>query len=626
MHSPRSRCAMKKKFLAVKKPEGDPKSWRSLQRQFEKKCRDIPHFTDAQMDTFWAVFAKLEPAGRLDGPLADVGFVRSSGSRSSVIFASQPSSSVTDLLGSGVRCGDSAAEQSSSLSAENEHTPSSGGAWTLTGKKQKKLKEKTTLLDDILVPEGWNVPTVKTAQDVKMATGGVFLASPAATRKELHNFHGADMPVAALCSVDLKLEDVSGTRVAVFVKDKDGRRQTRDRVLYQLGQGKVQFDCTAPRRQFAVDSVQVVVQVRQQHAPKDVWETVQRAPNSSAKKWLESKASATVLDTKPATTSETGGNSIQVISFVSSICMPAVLKMSGTDGVFVRPFVDKDSGNDAFRVVPLPSGISLEDALAKAKFLGDMAFGVVSMKNGFGIRVPVADFDKAARALRPDDATSLIGKMYHVSGLPLACGKEALAAFMYDWNFTPVYTFVQGRTRTWAVRAEVAPFEEMLQHDDGLVLIKEAPPRPPQPRTSTKWTPIDGKRPPAKFPPTWADVAQDAKKKQNSGDAKKPGQAPLFTKGKDLSVREVNSPVQERNATAAGSQASSLSAEPSIMAAVGKIDELLAAFRRLEARVDGITQDMVELRGDGVGRDAMLTDEEGGRDPEHPQRKTLRIR
>ena len=199
-----------------------------------------------------------------------------------------------------------------------------------------------------------------------------------------------------------------------------------------------------------------------------------------------------------------------------------------------------------------------------------------------------------------------------------------MAAFLYDWKFTPVYTFVQGRTRTWAVRAEVVPFETMLQHDDGLVLIKEAPPRPPQPRSSTKWTPIEGKRPPAKFPPTWADVAQDMKKKPSNGDARKPGQTLIFTKGKDLSIQEVKASVQGRSATAAGSQAPPVSPEPSIMAAVGKIDELLKAFRRLEGRVDGITQDMAELRGDAVGGDAMLADEEGGRDPEHP-RKTLRI-
>ena len=62
---------------------------------------------------------------------------------------------------------------------------------------------------------------------------------------------------------------------------------------------------------------------------------------------------------------------------------------------------------------------------------------------------------------------------------------------------------------------------------------------------------------------------------------------------------------------------------PSIAAAVGKIDELLAALRRLEGRVDGITTKIAELKGDSTAGDAMLTDGEDGREG---RRKTLRIR
>ena len=472
------------------------------------------------------------------------------------------------------------------------------------GSSARPKKHAKAQLQDVLHPEGWNVPVVKTPEDVKMGTGGVFLASPAVVRKELHNFVGAELPVAALCSIDLKIEDHPATKVPVPVQDRDGHAQSRDRFLYQLGRGDVTFDCKAPSRKLVTDSVQVVVTVRQQHVSKEIWDVVSGAPNSSTRKWLTSKASAEVVDTKPATTSDVGGPSIQVVAFVAKDCLLGVLKASGVDGVFVRPFVTKDSGPGDFKVVLLPPGIALEEARSKAKFLGDMAAGIVSTKKGFGIRVEAANFEKAIRAVRPDDAASLIGKMYHISGLPLACGKAALVAFLHEWKFIPVYTFVQGRTRTWAARAEAAPFTEMVQHDDGIVIIKEAPPRPSQPRQTTRWSPPDAKKPPANFPSTWAEVAQK----------------PTFQRGKDLNIREVSAPAQGKAIASGCPAAPAGGAESSIAAAVGKIDELLIALRRLEGRVDGITTDIAELRGDGAG-DQMLTDEDPGR-----RAKTLRIR
>ena len=285
-----------------------------------------------------------------------------------------------------------------------------------------------------------------------------------------------------------------------------------------------------------------------------------------------------------------------------------------------------DSGPNAFKVIPLAPSISLEAAQSKAQFLSDMSFGVVSMRKGFGIRVQREEFDKAARALRPDDAAILIGKLYHVSGLPLACGKEALVAFMHDWRITPVYTFVQGRTRTWAVRAETAPVTETFQQDDGLVLVKEAPPRPTQQRQTAKWAPATGNMQPVKFPTTWAEVAQGCKKKEIGSGRGQEDKRPTFVKGGHLSIQEVSGADPGRSTAAASSAAPVVSAESSIAAAVGKIDELLASLRRLEDRVDGITTEIAELKVGGGG-DAMLTDDVEGRDQE-PQgrRKTLRLR
>ena len=199
---------------------------------------------------------------------------------------------------------------------------------------------------------------------------------------------------------------------------------------------------------------------------------------------------------------------------------------------------------------------------------------------------------------------------------------------MHDLTITPVYTFVQGRTRTWVVRAEASPFNRMLQSDDGIVLVKEAPPRPPQQRHASKWAPLHNSKQPVKFPSTWAEVAQATKKMQGASGAGQQGQEPMFTKGKDLSIQEVSGAHPEHSAVAAASSAApATDAESSIAAAVGKIDELLASLRRLEGRVDGITTEIAGLKGVGIGEDTMLTDGEDDRDSElQGRRKTLRIR
>ena len=289
--------------------------------------------------------------------------------------------------------------------------------------------------------------------------------------------------------------------------------------------------------------------------------------------------------------------------------------------------------------MPLLKDMGLPESLAKAKFHGDMARGVVKTRAAFGVRVAAGDFDKAVSALRPQDAATLLGKLYHVSGLPFGCGKEALTRFFHDWPIAPVFTFKQGKTRTWAVRAVTAPFNTVIQHDDGLVVIKEAPPRTTRPAATSKWSKPAGSTAAPAFPASWAEVAAGT---QSHGRSSKQGATQSQRIGGDAAPAPPKQAPAPAASAAAGVAAAPSNPEGTMMAAMGKIEELLASFRRLEGRVDSIASDMAEFRGENVSEDVELIDanepREQGRTGESGEqatdrasrsprgRKTLRIR
>ena len=86
-------------------------------------------------------------------------------------------------------------------------------------------------------------------------------------------------------------------------------------------------------------------------------------------------------------------------------------------------------------------------------------------------------FEEILLQIHPDNAEQLLGKKFEISGLPMAMGKQSLQDFLGEWRVHPLYTYRQGFRRTWIVRSSQEPTEKMLQHDFGLAVIKDAPPR-----------------------------------------------------------------------------------------------------------------------------------------------------
>ena len=86
------------------------------------------------------------------------------------------------------------------------------------------------------------------------------------------------------------------------------------------------------------------------------------------------------------------------------------LRANGTDGVFVRPFVERDEDKLVYRAVAMPRDTTLATAVRQAPFYGEKAFGVVPYGSGCGIRVKSEHFEEMLYQIQPDHAEQFLGK------------------------------------------------------------------------------------------------------------------------------------------------------------------------------------------------------------------------
>ncbi len=296
----------------------------------------------------------------------------------------------------------------------------------------------------------------------------------------------------------------------MVVKDRNGRLQSRQRFLIQLGSTPVTFASAAPRRAVTQDTATVVLSVSGESASPALWKAALQNPKSTAKEWLRLRAKVEAVDTRPPTRDESGR--LQVIATIPKGGRRQALAAAGIDGVWVRPFyVDGESRNE-HRVIPLPEESSLASARRQAEWLGERSRGLVPTRRGYAIRVDAPDYDDALRAVRPTDFAQFTGKKWEVSGLPLSMGRDSVVEFLEGWEVTPVYTYFWRFRRTWVVRAEDPPPYTVLQHDYGIAVIKEEMPR--QPRASGNAPPHETWRPSRGTPRTeplvksWVEAVQ----------------------------------------------------------------------------------------------------------------------
>eukprot|EP00973_Karenia_brevis_P091933 12409908-Karenia_brevis.AAC.1 len=69
---------------------------------------------------------------------------------------------------------------------------------------------------------------------------------------------------------------------------------------------------------------------------------------------------------------------------------------------------------EQYKVVPVPGDVKLAEAMAKAAWLQDN-YGVISLRNGFAIRLLSADYPEVIKMVRPDDHSKYVGKKWRIS-------------------------------------------------------------------------------------------------------------------------------------------------------------------------------------------------------------------
>ena len=382
----------------------------------------------------------------------------------------------------------------------------------------KPSRVTASISKEKLTESGWSVPVRHSVTELSASQPGVCLASTAEAKRIVNELKG-EHPLAILVPQDIggKSEEVH-----VLVEDSAGRMQSRRRFLVQIGVGVVTYMDGKPKKSIVSDSVKVVLTLTKEHSDAETWEYALKNAQELTKKWLKLRAKVDFLDVRPPTRRAGATDCLQVLVMLQASAWVQILRASGTDGIFVRPFIETDHDRSLYKAVPMPLDTSLAASIRQAQFLGERAFGIVPYGSGFGIRVKSEHFVEVLSHIQPDKRDQFSGATWEISGLPLAMGKESLQVFLADWQVRPLHTFRQGFRRTWIVRSAREPTETVISHDFGLAVIKPAVPKrmnstterfqPPRPDRAAKFSRADT---PMHAPKSWASaVAGD-----RSGDA-----------------------------------------------------------------------------------------------------------
>ena len=160
---------------------------------------------------------------------------------------------------------------------------------------------------------------------------------------------------------------------------------------------------------FVPDTAKVVLSYAECHTEAEAWTLASTNAQALTKQWLRMQAKVNFGGVRPPTRVAGAPDMLQVIVFLPSSAWIQVLRASGTDGVFVRPFFENDQDKNLYRVVPMPSSSSLAASIRQAQFFGETAFGVMPYANGYGIRVKSEDFENVLLQIHPEDADQFLG-------------------------------------------------------------------------------------------------------------------------------------------------------------------------------------------------------------------------
>eukprot|EP00973_Karenia_brevis_P004306 590178-Karenia_brevis.AAC.1 len=121
---------------------------------------------------------------------------------------------------------------------------------------------------------------------------------------------------------------------------------------------------------------------------------------------------------------------VQVIVLVKRVHRAEILRKSGLQGMFTRPFYEKQEDNVEFRNVPLPLSHDLDSAQRVAVGLGDRAFGVLPKGKGYAVRVRTQNYEEVVKQYHSEtDAVRFLGTNYVVKGCPMSWDEQDCRCF-----------------------------------------------------------------------------------------------------------------------------------------------------------------------------------------------------
>lgn len=425
---------------------------------------------------------------------------------------------------------------------------------------------------DKLQGEGFQAEVVAGVHALVREKACVCLASVAEAKKAKSELTSA-MPMAVLTSQKI---DGQGEEVSVLVKDKSDRLQTRVRFLVQLGAVPVLYGLGHVNKGAPAGVIrkQVVIFLEEKKSSSETWKKALASPKSLVDHWL--KTVAKIEKVGRIQEPRLSDGFLSVVVAVPADCVNAVLKASGELGVLSRPFWDTEVQPESFGKVVLDLKHDREAALRISGTVEKKAWGIVSTRKGWAIRVLAADQTALQEQLNPAFET---GNMYSVSGLPLSWHEENVQSFLGEWSAKPIRSFRVGFRATWLVKASSAPTSETLTNADPLglhVLAVVSPWRPQSRKPREVLKPATNKQEVKKHGIAWN--ARDA--------APAPARAPAPAARAPASAPAPSAPAATQSQPEAVLPAAALAA---IQAAVA------AALAPLQSKVNAMNLELQEM-------------------------------
>ena len=212
----------------------------------------------------------------------------------------------------------------------------------------------------------------------------------------------------------------AATEVQVLTTDADGKTQNRVRWLHQLGTGDIVCKPTHLPSGGQIGSTDkgVMIWVTQEKTPASVWKDFTQRPKAAVDAWLKKEMGLTYVGRLSTATRHQGKlDTIQVVANVPENRVALVLKKSGENGIFARPFLVGGETADLYKTVPVSLEHDLKATIRLANSWPD-AMGVVPYGKGWGVRACAVNHEAALRKFCPHRIDRLFGDEYEVSGLP----------------------------------------------------------------------------------------------------------------------------------------------------------------------------------------------------------------